>query len=452
MIPQAVFATYMQKNVLVTPFFSSHNGTMVSAFSRFKQINFPLLYDSVVSLHEVVASRTLQYVAGSFILSYFVVFHDWNNAPHFVVNAVRAGTHICWPYFQSCGDYAFLYAPPLGYSHTAWSGGLLLIALTAAWSLVRGEIRKMHAALTLLWLWHTLTALVFTLDGTGTFDYYLVILGGIFLFAPHKEFFLKLHIVLFYVLSTTTKINEGWILGTYFSSLTLGMPFFPDELIPLLSNTVIVMEMVGAWFLLGKRSYVHRIVLVFFITFHLFSSIFVWYRFPIIVTPLLFVLFGPLYKHERPPLSRRAVAGWVIAVCCVLLQSISILIPGNAALTQEGLRYGMYMFDANHQCVSRAVVYRYDGTSYEMVDKSVSSRMRCDPYVYLSIINRRCDPNIARITWTFDHSINGAPFLRIVDQQNTCMLQYAPFSRNPWILTESDNPKVIGYPLENWYE
>lgn len=425
---------------------------MISALTRLRRVHLSQCYASCVSLAEIYASRTLQYVAGSFILSYFMVFHDWNNAPHFVVNAVLSGMHICWPYFQSCGDYAFLYAPPLGYSHTAWSGGLLLIALYAAWSLLRGHMQNMHYALTVLWAWHAVTALVFTLDGTGTFDYYLVILGAIFLFLPHKEFFLKLHIVLFYVLSTTTKINEGWILGTYFSSLSLGMPFFPDELIPLLVNTVIIMEIVGAWFLLGNRGLVHKVVFIFFLAFHFFSSIFVWYRFPVIVIPLLFILFGPLYKREYPPLTTNAIAGWLIALSCIALQSVSILIPGNASLTQEGLRYGMYMFDANHQCVSRAVVHRQDGTSYEMVDMSVSSRMRCDPYVYLSIIGRRCGPQVSHIEWTFDHSINGAPFLRIVDERNVCILSYAPFARNAWIRTEYDAPQIIGYPLENWYE
>lgn len=409
-------------------------------------------YSGLFSLHEFHASETLRYVFGATILSYLVVFNDWNNSPLFDTNSVREGTHLCWPYFQACGDYAFLSSAPLGYSYTAFYGMLLALLFSSAWYLIRARYRLAHLCLSVAWAWHAVVALIFSLRSIGTFDYYLIVFGAALLFLPRKEFFLKLYIVLFYALSTTTKFNEGWILGSYFTSLSLGMPFFPDVLTPIITNAVILMELVGSWFLLSRPGIIQKSALVFFLAFHLFSSVFVWYRFPLIVIPTLFLLFGPLYRFEKPPVDWKSAGGWLIAVLCIILQSISILIPGNAALTQEGLRYGMYMFDANHQCVSSAVAHVVDGSSYTMERKSASSRLRCDPYTFFFTLKQRCSQQVPKVIWSFDHSINGGPFLRIVDAVDVCSVKYAPFSKNSWIKTELDSPEIIGYPLENWYE
>ena len=41
------------------------------------------------------------------------------------------------------------------------------------------------------------------------------------------------------------------------------------------------------------------------------------------------------------------------------MQSISFLIPKDSKITFEGLNYGFYMFDSNHQCASGLrVVYK----------------------------------------------------------------------------------------------
>ena len=58
---------------------------------------------------------------------------------------------------------------------------------------------------------------------------------------------------------------------------------------------------------------------------------------------------------------------------------------------------------------------------------------------------------IERIEWSLDHSINGNEFLRIVDTQDACQLEYKPFSHNDWLLLDDDNPKVIGQPVKNFF-
>jgi hypothetical protein len=115
--------------------------------------------------------------------------------------------------------------------------------------------------------------------------------------------------------------------------------------------------------------------------------------------------------------------------------------------------YGLYMFESNHQCVSQATVHRADGTTENLRDESTSARDRCDPYSYWFRIHTLCsrDESIDHVAWTFDHSINGGPFLRIVDVQDACILKYHPFRHNEWIMTEKDAPEMRGHPVENIY-
>ena len=114
------------------------------------------------------------------------------------------------------------------------------------------------------------------------------------------------------------------------------------------------------------------------------------------------------------------------------LQFISILIPGDEKLTMEGNKYGLYMFEANHQCISKFTIENHDGTEDILERQVESARSRCDVYRYWFTVSKRyCqEKSIEKISWTFDHSINGGPFLRIVEQENICDLQYKPFSHN----------------------
>ena len=77
---------------------------------------------------------------------------------------------------------------------------------------------------------------------------------------------------------------------------------------------------------------------------------------------------------------------------------------------------------------------------------------RCDPYEYFTRIKQRCEKNsyIERIALEFDHSINGGPFYRIIDERDVCELEYKPFSHNEWIKLPGEAP-IVGYPLKDNY-
>lgn len=420
-----------------------------------KTIDRLAVYRRLFSISEIESQPILQLVFGATVFSYFLTFYAWIGSSTITLDAVARGTYVCKPYFQECAQWYFLRALPNGYSQSTLYMLLFGSLLMVAYFMYRKEWVKAHLALLPAFIWHVLVVFMLTDLNIGNYDYYLAIFALIILFIPHKEFFLKLGLVLFYFLYTSAKIHETWILGSYFSALKTGLPLFPDWAIPVWTNLVIFMEMVAAWFLLSRNETLQRSVLAFFVGFHLYSGILVEYRYPATVLPTLFILFGPLYRHTPVPLDRKAVAGWSLVTLLFFAQMAPLMIQGDEKLTLEGNSYGLYMFEANHQCISTVRYIYVDGEVQERRGESISSRNRCDPYHAWFRIRTRCRANdmaISRAEWTFDHSINGGPFLRIVDVADACALSYNPFGRNPWIRTEKDNPPVIGYPVENVYD
>ncbi len=402
--------------------------------------------------HEIAQSKVLQWSLGALMLVYFIVFSSWIASYAGTQFAIQSLNYICPPYFQNCEFFYFLDALPHGYSQS-----LLYMAFfaTFAWCAYLFSQRAwMLIQLSLMpaFFWHALNALFITDHRGGNYEYYLMAFGLIVLFFPHKEFFLKLSLVFFYVLSTVAKIHPSWVEGGYFTALRTGLPFFPDWSIPLVTNFVIIMEMVGAWFLLSKNTVLQKTVFCFFVLFHLYSGILVMYRYPTNVLPFLLILFGPWYRYTPVPLDKKSLAGWIFILTLLFLQLSPKLIPGDEKLTLEANKYGLYMFEANHQCMSQGETVMHDGTRHPFTAVSEVARSRCQPYSYWFTLKKNCERNhsISHIVWRFDHSINGGPFYRIVDTQNACELTYDAFGHNEWIRTK-DSAEIIGYPVRNVY-
>jgi hypothetical protein len=411
-------------------------------------------YRRFFSIAEIETNTILQLVFGATLLSYFLAFSAWINSTTTTIDAVLNNSYVCWPHFQNCAHWMFLRALPHDYTQTTLYMVLFGTLILSSYFVFRKEWVFAHVALIPSYLWHMWVVFFISFTLGGNYDYYLFVFATVLLFLPHKEFFLKLSFVTLYFLSTIAKIHGTWILGTYFSALKTGLPLLPDALMPLWTNLVICMEMVGAWFLLSGNRVRQRIALTFFVVFHLYSGILVEYRYPATVLPTLIILFGPLYRVTRIPFDRRAIVGFLCIGMLFLGQFTPVLIYGDEKLTHEGNRYGLYMFEANHQCVSTTITHLADGTERRAVQESYSARSRCEPYRYWFRIHSFCEQNetVTNVEWTFDHSINGGPFLRIVEVPDACALSYKPFSHNDWIKTERDNPEIVGYPVENVYE
>ena len=420
-------------------------------FDSQKEKKFFDRYESFFSIKEIENSQALLWVFGATIFSYFTAFSSWIYSFAMSVNSIT----VCRPYFQSCNDWHFLTPLPYGYSQMMWYMGMFFLLGLAVWLLYKKDYVLAHITILPVAIWHFLGVYVFTGSLSGNYEYYLAIFAITLLFLPHKQFFLKFYLVLFYFLSTTIKIHEGWILGTYFSALNTGLPVFPDWSIAIMVNIVIVMQMVFAWFVFSKNTFLRNWAIFFFFIFHLYSGIIVGFRYPSVVLPTLFILYIMFYKYQKFPVDKKSIVGWLIALLLIGIQFISVIIPGDEKLTLEGNQYGLYMFEANHQCISTIKIYRNSGGKAPEVieNQSESARNRCDPYRYWFTANKGIclNENTEKISWTFDHSINGEPFLRIVDTKNICDLEYKAFDHNEWIKIEKDNPEIIGYPVQNHY-
>ena len=385
---------------------------------------------------------------------FFMTFYKWMPLDTVTVENAARGGHLCWPYFTNCGDWYFLSILPHSYSQNMFYMLLFVVMTLVALALYKKRFAAAHFGLAILLLWEILFIFVLNIAKRGNYDYYQIILTFILLFLPFKFNFLRITFCCLYFFASSIKIHEGWILGTYFTSLKIGMPIFPNETAPFFTNCVIFMEMVGAWFLLSRNRLLQRAALTFFIIFHLYSGIIVWYRYPATILPYLLILFGPLYEDTEVPLTRHAIPGWAFVIFLACMQSVSFLIPKDSKMTFEGLNYGLYMFDSNHQCASYQKVHLKSGETRSMKREMASSRSRCDPYYRLFKMWTMCKmgaDRIDRIEWQFLHSINGGPFYKIVDVENACELEYKVFAHNKWIVTPDDGAELIGYPVKNLY-
>lgn len=412
-------------------------------------------YRRVFRIHEIEGSPPLKWFYVALLLGFFVTFYDWSADSDFTREAVLNNRYRCWPYFQECGDYYFLSALPAGYSQTILYTILLAILALGAIAAWKGSWATAHLLMLPLFLWKVLVYFVFSMAFAGNYHHFHLVFAVIFLFFPYKVFFLRRTMVVLYLLAATIKLHEGWVLGTYFSSLKLGLPLFPDWAVPLASNGVIALEIIGPGLLLSQRTLLQRCALVSFTLFHLYSAILVTYLYPTMCLPALLILFGPTYDRITPPLSLMALPGWLLIGLALFGESIHYFIPGDVKLTLEGNFYGLYMFEANHQCISKIEVHDVNGAIRKRENASISARRRCNPYAEWFRIRNLCRKDrryIDHLTWTFDHSINGGPFYRIVDVQDGCKITYRAMGHNPWIKLPEDGAQIVGYPVKNIYD
>jgi hypothetical protein len=406
-------------------------------------------YKKLFNVREIEKDIALQLFGGAILLGFWVSFYEWETYFFISNKAVEYGEAACWPFFQNCINFYHLTVRPYGYAQNAFFLALLGVIFLGCYGLLSRKFLLAHSCIFFLFICQALI-IILTYRYNANYYYYQIAFCIIFLFLPHKRFFASLSIVLFYFLSTATKIHESWTLGTYFTNLQHGLPFTPQGSEPFLTNIVILMEMVGAWFLFSSNKYIQRSVLGFFIFFHLYSGNFVAYNYPLIATPALIIFFGPLFKPFKAiPLNKKSIPGWLLCFLFLYLQMLSHMIPGDEKLTMEGNFYGHYMFEANHQC--RVILYDNQNSVITQIDTPGSGK-RCDPYLYFQKFRNKFCENKELAPYRFEilHSINGGPFYRIVNELDMCALTYHPFYHNDWIKTE-DEAYPVGRPRKNYY-
>ena len=324
----------------------------------------------------------------------------------------------------------------------------------AVYFMYRRQWVYVHMNILALYIWKFVVMFILSASLAANFDYYDIVIGAVLLFFPYKEVFAKLAFVVLYFLAGTVKIHEGWITGSYFTTLVGSMPWVPNALAPLAANAVIGAEIAGSWFLLARRPRVQRAALIFFIFFHFYSIILVGYRYPSSTLTMLLVLFGPLYRYSQPPpFNRKTLVGWLFIALLFTCQFLPKIVYGDQRWTLEANQYGLNMFEANHQCRSEIL---YETKGNKQITETYESRRaldRCNPYRQWLRIHTYCESGeVRKARWTFDHSINGHPFYRIVDVVDACGLAYKPLSHNPWILIPGETAQAMGRPLKDPYD
>lgn len=438
-------------------------------------------YRRIFSIAEIEDNRTLQWFFGAMLFYFFITFESWVMSSR--LTAENAGSAVCWPHFQDCGWLYFLSNLPNGYSQTIFYMCLYTVMLLIVYSMWKKRWVAAHALMLVLFIWKVFVGFFLSYGTLGMYDDYHLILTAALLFLPHKEYFAKLLFVLLYFVSATIKFHPSWILGTYFTALQGGLPIFPDALMPLITGSVILEQVIGCWFLLSKNRIAQRLALAYFVIFHLYSGVLVLYNYPSATLPALLILFGPMYRYQRPPLSWKSTAGWVLAASLFLFQIPSWTTDTDTVrITDANNRYGMWMFDANHQCVT-TVQFRYDpavkltpesmevprGTPCDGFECTVARRTfkdgdqwvreirresavswkRCDPYEKWATYKNSCD-SVSAVSLKLDHSINGGPFYRIINEKDICGLTYKLFGPNDWIKAPPEAP-AVGIPVKNVY-
>lgn len=407
-------------------------------------------------IDEIAATPVLQWMVGVSLVGHVLTFFDWAKTRALSVEAVAANVHTCWPHFQRCGDLAFLHSLPQGHSQAAFYAVLFAISIGCVLAMAARRWGLAWLLLLTLFVWKVLVLFVLSMSYLGNYHYFHSGLTFLLLFPRHKLWFLRRGLVTLYVLSAAVKLHEGWVLGTYFSALVTGLPFVPDALIPFATNGVILLEMVVAPLLLSPRPRVRAGAVLALLGFHFYSMLFVNWLYPAMCIPPLLVLFGPAHRLAiRAPFVRGTAAGWITLAGFVAFQAVPIAIPGDEKLTLEGHGFGLYMFEANHQCISRVHLMRGDAIVADLTSVSEAAHDRCWPYRQWFTLRRVCEENrgkIDRIAWTLDHSINGGPFWRIVDERDACALDYRPFAHNGWIREPGDGAVPVAYPVKNFYQ
>jgi hypothetical protein len=401
---------------------------------------------------EVRNSRFLQTAYWTLLIGFYLAFSYWLDSSHITWNSQSRAFDICPAYFQSCEDWYFWKKWDFFYFKEALFG--VLFSLLTASALAAYFKNWKLAVYSLLPLVAFKIYYVFFLTSwaIAEYEYFHIPIVLALIFCYQKKFAMRFVFILVYFLSALAKLNEAWIVGTDFTALKGGLPFFSFSMIPYLTNGLILFEIISPWFLISKNRKLRYLVIGAWTALHLYSILFVGSMYAMYCLPLLFCLFLP----DPDPISDfkiksvKNLALWLIVTTLLVLTLIPWLIPVDRSATLQGRRLGIQMFNANHQCESSQNFFYKDGSLKSELYTNTGSMSRCAPYPLFYILKKRCsEENLMSIRWKFYSSLNGGPFFEMVNTENLCDLTYREFSKNEWIKDDFNQLPAAGYPRKN---
>lgn len=409
-------------------------------------MEFKEKYRKIFAIEEIESSRTLQMVFFFLFIGFYYGIHDL----FFRDLGIRIPpgsfpTQACPEYFQGCHRLYFL---PPKYESWAYSVFFTGVFTLLAGSLILG-VRKMwteaHMLLVIPFFVKMFFNLFLSANVSIPFEIDHLFPCFIFLFSHKKKINLQFLFVILYFLSGIVKLHQSWIAGTYFSSLAMGLPLFPDAMIPVVTNIVVLMEIVGVWLLFSQKKFIRKSIFVLLIIFHVYSCLFVGFRYPMQFLPFILILFS----DDEIPLPRPSKLAWLAVTILFLMNLFPFLIGPDHKRTFEGRALALNMFDSNRQSKTTEIINYRDGKTETKITGTSSSVERLTPYTVWFRIQQLCKrPEVEKVSWNMLSSMNGGPFTTLVDEDNACLLSYHFWKKNEWIRYDSD---IKGYPGKNHY-
>jgi hypothetical protein len=360
---------------------------------------------------------------------------------------------ICWPHWESCRLLPMPGFYPDSYANSALFSLVFVAVLVVLWGVYRRDEKTYISALWGLVLFKVFYNFFWRFTGLHNFEYFHLIPTLAFLLNPKNRIWAaQISWAFCYFLSASVKISDGWIVGTYFSSLSHGLPLVPDFGIPLITNGVIVFEIVSGWALLTKRW--GKWSFLFWTAFHSYSVILVGFHYPVRCIGMLWALFLPAVFPDRERVFEAANGKRVLQLPALSLLSLMFVMQVLPLVFAEDARrtlrfegYGFNMFDANFQCQSEMIVHKAEERSFfqQQIDMA---RYRCSPRTFLQRAHQLCrERNADRVELRVVQSANGQPFYRIIDLPNACQTEFSMFGQNDWI--DMSSARMEGYPQPN---
>lgn len=409
--------------------------------------NFQNKYSEFFALEEFNKTPVLVVAILAVLLGMALAFYGGFPAGWGAINMDNPGSFICPNFLQHCESFIFLKTGAGYFSHRVFFAFGLLgpLVLTAVFA-YKKEWVWMH--LVLMYLTFTKIYLGFIADANVSVPFMMfnLVPAFVLLFSRKRWTDLRWCFLLLYFMAGFVKLDEAWIVGSYFSTTKEGLRLFPQFAIPLATNLVICFELFAVWFLFHKNSKIRWVVLAFFIVFHLYSTIYVSFRYPLLTLPLLVILFGAPAPAFGSRISRFGV---VMTAFLLFVNLLPFMAGPNHKWTAEAKQFTLDMFDGNRQALSRSETKYQDGHVFVHEVPHTNAYDRAKPYNNWYFLKKSCsNPGVVSVAWTFTVSVNGGPFRRIIQEDDICKTEFHPFRHNEWI--HLDGP-IVGYPTTNYY-
>lgn len=407
------------------------------------------LYSDFFSVEEIANSHLLKILYAALWLGFYVSLHVWFYRKYGLIE-----NELCWPHLQDCYRFRLFEAYPKSYSgNLAYAVVYCFLILSAIFAYLK-KWNLAHFSFLVIFLFKSYIFLFVTYSIPANFEHFNLLLCFFYLVFPNKLHFTRLSFILMYFSTALVKITDSWIVGTYFTSLELGMPYVNNNWVPFFSNLVILAEILFPWFFDSTNKIYRYGSLGFFIIFHVYSILFVGYHYPTFTLIPLLVLFcikDRTYSVKISTNPKSYLLGSMFLILLILINTLPKFISKDYAITTHWQKYGLSMIDFNYQCVSKTTIFLKDKKTLKDTYASSKSMNRCGPYNQFQRLKHRCttDNDIESISWKFYQSINGSPFYQIVNVENACLLNYNLIEKNDWIKLPDEGAEIVGYPAAN---